>query len=220
MIFVGIGSLTNLSKAYPQSISQEKSYIIVFLTPRSNDGLAEDEIQIIDNDHLRNIGRLSENKILANAGPFEGGGEIMILNLNSGHEAEVLLSKDPLVQNKLVTYEILPLEIRTGSICEPSYPYEMRIYDFVRYTPTNQIASFKTNSDFEMKRLHEQYLKELLKTGEVILEGVFGGNDGGILIYNSSSKILPIENDPAISKGYLLAENKKIWLNKGSFCDK
>ena len=96
----------------------------------------------------------------------------------------------------------------------------MNTYAFVRYIPTNQIASYKTNADFDMKRVHQRYVNGLIETGNVIVEGIFPGNDGGILIYRKGTLDDQIKLDPAIKEGYLSAEISTIWLNKGSFCDK
>jgi uncharacterized protein YciI len=192
--------------------------MLVFLSPISNKQISAEEAQVIENDHLKNIGRLSESGVLANAGPFEGGGEFMLLNTNTRNDTEKLLQKDPAIQNGLFKMEILSMEFRKGGICKPDVPYEMKTFSFVRFYATNQIASYKTNVDFDMKRVHQNHLDYLSSSGNVLVEGIFPGNDGGIIIYKGHSLDDKIEDDPAIKGGYLKAETKTIWLNVGSFC--
>lgn len=202
-----------------QAQEKQQTYMLAFLTPKDNEQLSAEEIQVLENDHLRNIGKLSESGVLANAGPFEGGGELMLLNTSTRNDTEDLLLKDPAVQNGLFKIEILSMEFRRGGICNPDVPYEIKPFSFVRYLPTNQIASYKTNADFDMRRTHQNHIDHLSATGNVLVEGVFPGNDGGILIYKGNSLDDKISDDPAIKQGYLKAELKTIWLNKGSFCD-
>ena len=205
-----------------QGFSQQDesgSYIVAFLTPIKNEDLSAQEIQVIENNHLRNIGRLSEDGLIANAGPFEGAGEFIIFNSKTLKETESILEMDPAVKNGLLEIEILSLQIRTGSICDPLIPYEMKTYTFVRFLPTNQIASYKTNTSFDMNRLHQGHLNKLVFSEDVLMEGLFSGNDGGILIYKGNTLDNRISEDPAIKEGYLKADFQTIWLNKGSFCD-
>jgi len=209
--------LTNLP-SWSQGEDKKQPYMLVFLTPLNNNQISVEEAQVIENDHLRNIGQLSESGILANAGPFEGGGELMVLNTNTRNDTETLLLKDPAIKNGLLKMEILSMEFRQGGICSPEIPFEMKTFSFVRYSPTNQIANYKTNADFDMKRAHQGHVDYLSSSGNVLVEGIFQGNDGGILIYKGNSLDAKIENDPAIKQGYLNAEIKTIWLNVGSFC--
>jgi len=218
-IWISLSSVFESTISLGQNVEGNNNYILVLLTSIQNANLTVEEKQVIENNHLRNIGRMSENGLIANAGPFEGGGEIMLLNTTTRNETESLLEQDPAISNGLMTMEILSLQIRIGGICDPVFPYEMKTYSFVRYSPTNQIASYKTNSDLEMKRSHQRHIEMLTASGSIIMEGVFPANDGGIMIFKGSSLNEDINKDPAIMEGYLKSEIKTIWLNKGSFCD-
>ena len=193
--------------------------MFVFLIPNENTQLGLAEKQIIENDHLRNIGRLSESGLLANAWPIEGGSEVMVLNTSTRAQTKAVLMNDPAIAENLFLIEILGWEIRYGGICEPDFPYEMSTYTMIRYLPTNQIASYKTSVDFEMRSKHQDYINSLIDSQDVIVEGYFGTNDGGILIYKGNTLDPLIKQDASIKDGYLTAETSIIWLNKGSFCD-
>ena len=177
-------------------------------------------VQEIENEHLRNISRLADQGYLVNAGPFEGGGEILIFNTSSREETEKLLQKDPAIEKGLYKMEILNWSLRFGGICDPLVPYEMKTYSFIRFIPINQIASFKTSVDLKMKTEHQKHLERLMLTGEVVVEGEFSGNEGGIMVYRENMLNSLVKEDPSVLNGYMRVEERIIWLNKGSFCDK
>jgi len=174
IIFITVVLITGVHALYSQSPGQ---FMIVFLTVSNNQNLVEDS-QEIENEHLRNISRLADQGFLVNAGSFEGGGEVLILNTKSRTETELLLSDDRAIRDGFYTAEILGWTLRYGGICDPPVPYEMNTYTFVRYRPANQIASYKTNVDLDMKAGHLKHIEKLLLTGKVVAEGFFAGNDG------------------------------------------
>ncbi len=215
-ILITILLMTSVYALYSQPPGH---FMVVFLTPSKNH-LSVENSQKIENEHLRTISRLADEGILVNAGLFEGGGEVLILNTTSRAETEQLLNNDPAILEGFYNAEILGWTLRYGGICDPPAPYEMKTFSFVRYRPANQIASYKTNVDLDMKAGHLKHVEKLLLTGDVLVEGFFGGNDGGILIYQKDRLDELISQDPAISEGYITIEKKIIWLNKGSFCEK
>jgi len=189
---------------------------VFLLKNNSGKSLSKEEHQKLENEHLRSIGKLSDSGILVNGGPIEGDGELLILAVTGREEAVSWLEKDPAFF--LYNAEILSFQLRYGEICEPSIPYEMKPYSLVRYYPTNQIASYKSNSDFHMQSTHDAHLKMLISSGQVLAEGIFGGNDGGLIIYKKDALNKTVQKDPAIAEGYLKTDQYTIWLNKGSFC--
>ena len=143
----------------------------------------------------------------------------MVLDVESTAQAKALLSQDPAIKSNLFKTEFLQWKIDFVAICLPTVPYEMATFQMARFIPANQIASYKTNSDFDMRSKHNEFLEDIQATGQAIVSGHFGNNDGGVLIYQESIATEIIENNPAIKAGYLEAEVSKIWLNLGSFCD-
>ncbi len=200
--------------------AQEKNtYLLVILQQvNSTNSYSEEEIQVMENEHMRHISRLSKDGQLANAGPFEEGGEILVMNTTTRQETEDLLLNDLIIKNGLYKMEILQLIFDYGNVCEAIVPYEMKTYTLVRYMPANQIASYKANMNYKMQEGHKEHLDELIQTGEVIVIGSFTGNDGGIIIYEKDALNTFVQKDPSIVNGYMIAQSKTIWLNKGSFC--
>ena len=54
----------------------------------------------------------------------------------------------------------------------------------------------------------------------MIEEGTFGLQEGGILVMKGDLRKELIEQDPAVQTGFLDLEIKKLYIAKGSFCEK
>jgi uncharacterized protein YciI len=196
------------------AFAQNKSYTFVFLNNKPDkEVLSKEKSDSIMQGHMNNIGRLAkEGKLLA-AGPFEGGGGIFILNTTSVDEANQWLSTDPGVKAKRWNLEVLPVTIHGGDVCPVGEKYEMVFYQFSRFTEDAAVVS-KVNYSQLMKD-HYAFLKSL----ETISQGTFGEHQGGIIIFGSDI-FETIKKDPAVVSGLLKYEIKKLYIAKGSFCEK
>ncbi|HEU5291956.1 MAG TPA: YciI family protein [Cyclobacteriaceae bacterium] len=199
--------------------AQQSSYTFVFLNSKKDkQELPQEEVKKIMDGHMANIGRLAkEGKLLA-AGPFEGGGGIFIFNTTSVDTTTKWLSTDPGVQAKRWNIEIFPYQPRTGGVCPVGENYEMTNYHFIRFTA--QVTKSTAVHYPDILRRHDDYIKEKFsKTGNVITEGVFG-NDGGILVLKDNFQKEIFENDPGVQEALLQFDIKKLFIAKGSFCEK
>lgn len=198
---------------YSVSSAQNKSYTFVFLNNKPDkEVLSKEKADSIMQGHMNNIGRLAkEGKLLA-AGPFEGGGGIFILNTTSVDEANQWLSTDPGVKAKRWNIEVLPYTVKTGGVCPVGEKYEMVFYQFVRFT--------NADTKPEILKQHHEYVQKLTADGVVISEGAFNDKGNGILVLKADvTKEIP-EADPAVNAGTLRFEMKKLYIAKGSFCEK
>ncbi len=198
------------------SYSQQKSYSFVFLHKKSDaESLPKEQLDKIMQGHMANIERLAKEGKLIVAGPFENGGGIFILNTTSLDEADQWLSTDPGVQARRWNIEILPYTPRIGSVCIAKEPYEMVTYHFIRFSPT---AKAKNENVSAHLKQHQEYIRGL-EEGNVITEGSFetGGN---ILILKGDLKNAIPESDPGVQGGFLSVDIKKLWIARGSFCEK
>lgn len=196
---------------------QDKSYTIVFLNKKADAEPIDKETQTkLFEGHMANIDRLAkEGKLLA-AGPFDGGGGIFILNTTSLSEAEAWISTDPAVKARRWNIEILPFTPRTGSVC-PVSEINMVTYTFVRFSAI--VEKFTAGSYPNLIHQHETYLKELTGNLDVISEGIFGPNEGGILILKDTLTADAFSNDPGVQQGLLNVDVKNLYIAKGSFCE-
>jgi uncharacterized protein YciI len=189
-------------------------YTFVFLHKKADsEKISEEQVKKIMEGHMANMERLhKEGKLLA-AGPFEGGGGLFILNTKERNEAESWLSKDPGIQANRWNVEILPYTPRYGGICPVGEKYEMTNYLFVRFMPVEGKILTRTIDS------HDNYLKALTKQSQVITEGIFGEKAGGIIILKTDADS-SFQTDPAVRQGAFKTDVKKLYIAKGSFCEK
>lgn len=192
--------------------AQSESYVFVFLHKKTHAAeVARDSVERLMKGHLANIERLAKEKKLLAAGPFEGGGGLFILNTTSKDEAAEWLKSDPGIQAKRWDVEMLAYSPKIGSVCTVGEPYEMVSYDFIRFhEPTGATGN-------ELIQ-HRQLIKKELENGNIITLGVFPS--GNILILKNGTMAKFLESSPAVQQGIIRPETKKLWIAKGSFCEK
>ncbi|MFM8914215.1 MAG: YciI family protein [Flammeovirgaceae bacterium] len=190
--------------------------VFVFLHKRTDlPVMPKEQVDKIMEGHMANINRLAkEGKLLA-AGPFEGGGGIFIFSSNSIETVSEWLASDPGVKAERWRVELQPFYGRIGKVALVNEPYEMVMYTFVRFTPN--IAKFNIQELPEIFLKHDNYLKQLNKTGNVVGEGVFGDTEGGVLIMKGEVQPSVFETDPAVQEGLLQLDFKKLFIAKGVF---
>jgi uncharacterized protein YciI len=201
-----------------QGFAQAK-YSFVFLNKKADAvQLPKEEVDKIMQGHMDNINRLAKEGKLLVAGPFKGGGGIFILNTGNLDEARTWLSTDPGVQANRWNVEVLPYKPRIGGVCPVGENYEMTNYSFVRFIP---VADKVTASSFaDILKKHEAYVKGLATNGDVVTEGIFGDEEGGILIMKGELTQNVVDQDPGVLEGLVHADRKTLFIAKGSFCEK
>lgn len=197
--------------------AQDK-YMFVFLNSNPDkEELTKAKTDSLQKGHMANIQRLAkENKLLV-AGPFEGGGGIFILNTTMMNEAKEWINTDPAIKANRYRIEILPWTPRKGSVCKVGEETEMVFYTFIRYE--SHITKFNVQQAPEWFLKHDQYIKNIIKTGNTISEGVFDNSDGSTLIMKGQVDPEVILSDPAVKNGILKPVIKTLWVGKGSFCE-
>jgi len=199
--------------------AQAQSFIFVFLNKKDHkEELPKEQVDKLMEGHMANINRLAKEGKLIAAGPFDGGGGIFIFKSNSIEEVKSWLSTDPGVQAQRWDVEILPYKTRYGSVCAVGEPYQMVSYHFVRYIAN--LTKYNIQAAPLTFQKHDDYLKKIIQTGNVITEGVFGDRDGGILVLQGDLQQEVIEKDPSINEGLFEIQIRKLWIAKGAFCEK
>jgi len=198
--------------------SQEKKFAFVFLNKKFDKvDLPKEEEDKVMEGHMVNIKRMAkEGKLLA-AGPFDGGGGIFVFNSTDQDQVKDWLATDPGVKANRWNLETLLYTPRFGSVCLANEPYEMVGYEFIRYTAN--ITKYNVQRAPEIAKEHDDYLRKLIQTGNVIAEGLFG-DDGGILIIKGELDKKVIEADPSLNEGLYQLGYKKLYIAKGAFCEK
>lgn len=198
--------------------SQDIKYTFVFLNTRNDKPeLPKVEVDELMKGHLANIQRLANEGKLLVAGPFDGGGGIFIFRGNSSDSVKQWMSTDPGIKAERWKLEMFPYIPRVGSVCVVDEKTKMVTYTFIRYIST--ITKFNVQKAGETFKKHDDYLKKIVKTGNVVAEGIFPNRDGGILVMKGEVDPALIEADPSMSDTVFTIEFKKLWVGKGSFCE-
>ena len=201
------------------SVFAQNKYTFVFLNKKLDKAeLPKEAVDKIMEGHMANINKMAKEGKLIAAGPFEGGGGIFIFNSTSVEEVKGWINDDPGIKSKRWNVEVLPIIVRAGSVCAVKEPYEMTMYNFVRYTPN--LTKFTIGEAPATFKKHDEYLRKIQQTGNVISEGIFGDREGGMLVMKGDLQKEVIELDPAVQEGLLELEFKQLYIAKGSFCEK
>jgi len=176
ILLVLIGSLSHLH-------AQEFDRVFVFLNKNPNkDLISQDSVDVLMQLHFKNMGELGTQGKLINAGPFEGGGGLFVMNSPSVDTVQQWLQTDPAVKAKRWNIEMYPFTTTVGGSCVVGAEYEMSMYWFVRYAPSNEIANYKSNANEAKEVSTKALIASLSETGDLIMAGYFGSNEGGVLV--------------------------------------
>ncbi len=85
-------------------------------------------------------------------------------------------------------------------------------------------ASIKARTPFsdlaQSLKEHDEYIKRLVAAGNVITEASLGDDEGNILVMKGDVKNEVINQDPSVQKQIISSDIKKLYIAKGSFCEK
>lgn len=199
-------------------LKAQNPYVFVFLNKKPDaEKLSEEASKKIMEGHMNNINRLAQEGKLIAAGPFEGGGGMFVMKTSSVDEAQQWINTDPGVQAKRWNVELFPFTPRQGQVCTAKEPYEMVMYPFVRFNAV--VSKFNAATYPNIIKQHNEYLKQISKSGNVIIEGIFGDHEGGIMIMKGEVGRELFETDPGVQEGLIDIETRKLYIAKGSFCE-
>ena len=206
--------------SFGELAAQDFDRVFVFLhkNPNKETLTKEEETQLI-NKHFANMAVWDKEGKLINAGPFEGGGGIFVMNNGSVDTVTQWLKSDPAILANRWLIELYPFTTTIGGSCKLEPPYEMVSYQFVRYSPTNEIANYKSNSSADNEALFNDLDHKLKQNNQLLMAGHFASNEGGILIVRDSAGINMIKSSSIVSIGSLTFDYKELWIAKGSFCE-
>lgn len=199
-----------------QVVAQQYVYVFLNTNPDRAD-LPKEQVDSLQRGHLANIQKLAKEGKLLVAGPFNSGGGIFIMNTTSTKEARKWISTDPAIAANRYHIETLPWTPRVGGACLVDTTAEFVTYTFVRYNTL--ITKFNVQDAPRLFKQHDDYLKKIEASGNVISEGFFANSDGGVLVMKGDVGPEVIMNDPTVKNGIIQPVIKQIWVGKGSFCE-
>lgn len=200
-------------------VAEAQSFTWVFLNKKAHaDEIPQAQLDSLMKGHMNNIQRLAREGKLIAAGPFEGGGGIFVFASKSISEVGTWLETDPGVRAGRWTVDILPYHPLVGSICPAKEPYEMVFYTLIRFKPN--VTKFNVQQAPEIMKRHDDFLKSLRASFVVLAQGNFGADDGGVMVLDASINASLFEKNPAIQEGFMEMELLRLYIAKGSFCEK
>ena len=203
-----------------ESMAQTFDRVFVFLNKNPNKEQISEEAQkkLID-QHMANMGVLASEGKLINAGPFEGGGDIFVMNTASVDTVAKWVQTDPAIRAKRWIIEMFPFTTTVGGSCTVGENYEMVTYQFVRYTPTNQIANYKADANSENIAALSELIQQLKGSDELLMAGLFDNNEGGVMVVKDKEGVEQVKSSAMHSTGYYDFDFNELWIAKGSFCE-
>jgi len=196
----------------------QKDFTLVILHKRNDlPALPKEEVDKLMQGHFANMEKLHEEGHLVAAGPFEGGGGIFIFSSSNRADIDRWLADDPGVQAQRWRLEVLPYQPIIGSICPVKEPYQMVNYSFLRFSPLltkdNQMNAARLYAN------HQSKVMELSRQNNIITHVKIGEFED-LIIAVEAINATTFANDPAVEQGLLAVEAKKLFIAKGSFCEK
>ena len=124
LCFVGLQTLS----AQPNN----RLFFVFLNTNPDKPVISEEKKESLQAQHLGNLDNLADQGILKAAGPFDGGGGLLILQAETEAEAWEIVNTDPAVKADRFKVEVLPFALNGNQLCGAKEPYEMVTYQFVR----------------------------------------------------------------------------------------
>ncbi len=200
--------------------AQEFDRVFVFLNKNTNKTvISKDSVDALMELHFKNMGNLGTQGKLINAGPFEGGGGLFVMNSPSVDTVQQWLQTDPAIKANRWKIEMYPFTTTVGGSCMVGADYEMGMYQFVRYTASNEIANYKSNANEAKQISTTQLIASLEETGNLIMAGYFASDEGGVMVLKDDSSVEMIKLSEVANSGAISFEFKELWIAKGSFCE-
>lgn len=162
--------------------------------------------------HMKNMEKLATEGFLLVAGPFYTGGGIFIFDPAQGDLYENLKADSAIINNRFLL-DIYDYEPILGGICAPGENYDMVTYQFVRLFP------FSGSRVLQIPAISKEELDELSKELKLVTYARFSDGGGEILIYNQEERSDLIGRLRSVTDKTYRAEEKKLYIASGSFCE-
>lgn len=189
--------------------------MLVFFNKEQPD-INKQELSGFYSKHLEYIEALKDDGILAAYGAFKNGEGVAVFEDSDIKAVRNVVEKDPLIASNAFGAEYFHTYLRLGAFC-PASEEEVGRYNFVRYS--SHITKFNVQHVPQLLKMHDDYLKKISTTGNVLVEGVFSNSDGGFMIIQGDLAQEVIMNDPTYQAGFTIPEINDVFLANGVLCE-
>ncbi len=197
----------------------ELQQVIVFLRARDNAPLLDRfKAEAMEKNLFENMAVWEEEGKLSVFGSFEKGGGLLVFQSTSSNEVRAWLSESSLIKEGHYRTEVYPWILRRGSICLSSATDEVAKYHFIKYN--SYINKSNVRQVPRLMEQHDRYLRGIAAESQVVIEGIFANDDGGVLVLEGDLNRNLILEDPTVKFGFMEVKIKKLTVNRGVFCEK
>lgn len=190
--------------------SQEQ-VVFMFSTPHNKDTGAKSDLM----DFSDRFQEAYQNRLTL-AGWLEDGSMVYLLGTPSVPEAREWIEQIGYKESGSVSIELIPAAIRVNRLCSDNKTLEAN-YTFIRFD--SHITKFNVRNAPQLFKIHDDHLKKIKNTGNVVLEALFANDDGGVLVLRGKVEQEVIYSDPAVVNGFLSPQIYEMRLTGGSPCD-
>ena len=194
----------------PNPLYAQKQFVFAFFSPEA--GVLSSQNRL--NDFSDRFLDVYQNKV-ALAGVLEDGSWFYMLDSPSSQKAREWIVPLSNTEVKSFTIELFPGIVRAGIPCSDN-PDKEGNYTFVRFD--SHITKFNVRNAPQLFKIHDDHLKKIKNTGNVVMEALFANDDGGIMILHGGLEREVVYSDPAVINGFLEPEIHKMKLISSSFC--
>lgn len=197
--------------------AQKFSFVFLHKNPAAP-ALSKEDTDVLMRGHFANMQRLAQEGKLLAAGPFEGGGGIFIFREASAQEITAWTAPDPGIQAKRWNLELLTYSPDYGSVCTVREPFNMVEYTAVYFR--SDVRKFNVQQAGAAIAQHREFIKLLAASGNLIASGIFGDQDGALVVMKGQTGQELWLEDPAVKEALFIPEVKKLYIAEGAFCEK
>ena len=155
-------------------------------------------------------------KRLTLAGWLEDGSMVYLLGALSVPEAREWIEQIGYEESGSVSVELIPATTRVNRLCSDNKTLEAH-YTFIRFD--SHITKFNVRNAPQLFKIHDDHLKKIKNTGNVVLEVLFANDDGGVLVLRGEVEREVIYSDPSVVNGFLSPQIYEMRLTGGLRCD-
>lgn len=207
---IGLPSDVDLAKAV------KRTWVFFRTGDRDRTGLAQEQVQKWQEEHVGNLGTLYRAKVAHMAGPTGQAGDIRgIVFLEPRKQADIEkdFAPDPFVKERLLKVEHFPALTAAGITHPSDEPFQIEALSIVFLKPGPKRPT--------QEKGHRNYLRKLWANGDLRFFASFPGNKElyGALIFHQTKKE-DVEalaaDDPMVEEGSLVWSVHPQYLGKGT----
>ena len=194
--------------------AQQTKHTLLIVPYSENEPVSSSEIS----NHMSYMNSMYDNhQILLSGELNEIPGYFYILNTGDKSIAKNWISGDSLILKKSRKIEYRPFTLIYEKVCDENIAHQKNTA-YTLILNNTYLTKFNIREAPHYHREHENFIKSIVKTGNVLLWGIFDNTDGTIILMQGSTNPEIFSLDPMVQIGFIVPEVKDITLSPKIFC--